>query len=477
MNKLVKRPPRFIRDARRKSAYSAAGQTGWPGSLTIPSISGITVTPQTALSFTAYYAGLHVISEDLASLPIAVFKRKSSGGSKLMRGHPITQRFDRCPAGDSKEMSSMQWREAYIAHAIGWGNGYAEIDWSNGGEFLGLEMLHPNSVTPKRKEYRNPQTRRRDLYYEVMSTEGAMRGQTTVKIPPDRMLHLACVGSNGIVGYSPVALAREAIGLGKAAEQFGASLFGNGAIPKGFLTHPGKLKPEARANLRDSWNAVHQGSANANKVAVLEEGVTWTNTQINPDDAQFLLTRAFQRIEIASILRLPPHKIGDYSNADLANIEASNLDYLMTCLRPWCIRIEECINLKLLSDEEYAAGFYVKHDMRAILRASIKERGEFYQKMFQFGFSPNEIRELEDMNPISEEEGGDRRFRPANMIGLDEIAPLKTLKPGQAPEPPGEPGRPEKSSRVPYEIPFQDWPEDSIFAPKNGHFTHENGSL
>lgn len=421
--KLVKRMPRFTR--RKAQGYSAPDSMGRAPSLVVPSIAGITVTPQTALSFTAYYAGIRVISEDTSSLPIAVFRRKPKGGSKLVKDHPITLRFSRCPSG-KKETTSMQWREAWVAHALGWGNSYAEIEWTKGGEFLGLHMMHPNAVTPRRDASR-------ELYYELATTAATLKTGTLAKLPAYRVLHLACLGSNGIVGYSPVALAREAIGLGKAAEQFGASLFGNGAIPKGFLKHPGRLKPEAIANLRDSWNSMHQGSGNANKIGILEEGMEWVNTQINPDDAQFLLTRQFQVIEIARILRLPPHKVGDYSQAHLANVEAANLDYLMTTLRPWCVRIEQCLDLKLLSDEEHAAGFYCRHDIRALLRASIKDRGEYYRQMFQFGMSPNEIFELEDMNPISDEDGGNKRFRPAGMIELgsesSQSSPMNAPKP------------------------------------------------
>lgn len=463
MPKSFKRTPRFLaRELRRRSAYNSVGSTGWPGSLVTPSISGITVTPQTALSYTAYYAGIRVISEDVASLPLAVFRRRPKGGAKLVRDHPITRRFSRCPAGDSNEVTSLNWRESWVAHCLGWGNGYAEIDWSKAGEFLGLELLHPQGTTPRRDDDRR-------LYYELSGSAGMLRGNGKVeKLPPYKVLHLAGLGFNGLVGYSPVALAREAIGLGKAAEQFGASLFGNGAIPKGFLKYPGKLKKEAKDNLRDSVNMMHQGSANANKVAILEEGMDWVNTQINPDDAQFLLTRSFQVVEICRILRLPPHKLGDLTNAHFTNIEASNLDYLMTTLRPWCIRIEECLNLKLLSDEEYEAGFYVRHDIRAILRASIKDRAEFYQKMFQFGMSPNEIFELEDMNPIPDEDGGNKRFRPAAMVELGS-EPEKP-DPNQSPEPPGEPGRPEGSSL--------DIRRNGLILPsKNGHFSHEKGEI
>jgi HK97 family phage portal protein len=421
MRGLTKRKPKFLRDAARRQSYATPGPTGWPGSLVTPSIAGIVVTPQTALSFTAYYAGIRVISEDVASLPVAVFRRKPRGGQRLVKDHPVSWAFQRSPSGERRLMSSMNWREAWIAHALGWGNAYAEIEWSNAGQVKGFNLLNPANVTPRIEP---DQT----VYYEIANAARAMMTWITgsgrvAKVYPENMLHLACLGFNGLVGYSPVGLARECIGLGKAAEQFGASLFGNGAIPKGYIKYPGVLKPESRANLRDSFNSIHRGSASANKIAILEEGMDWVETQIDPEDAQFLATRQFQVIEICRLLRLPPHKLQEYSQSSYASVEQANLDYLMTCLRPWCVRIEECLNLKLLTDEEVRAGFYCRHDIRAIMRANVKDLAEYYQKMFQFGMSPDEIRELEGMNPIGADGGGQKRFRPANMVELDAEAP------------------------------------------------------
>ena len=210
-------------------------------------------------------------------------------------------------------------------------------------------------------------------------------------------------------------------------------------------------------------------------MALLEEGVEWTNTQINPDDAQFLATRAFQVIEICRFLRLPPHKLGDLTNANYSNVEAMNLRLPeMTChLRPWCIRIEECLNLKLLSDEEIRAGFYTRHDMRALLRASIKDRADYYTKLFALGMSANEIRELEDMNPIAEEEGGDRRFRPALMIGLDsEDAQADAIDPAKP-----HTAAPKQARATWRRSSLPVGRNGAVFAAKNGHFTHENGEI
>jgi HK97 family phage portal protein len=460
MPRLVKKMPRFARKAGREkySVTEGAPSSLWAHLLsTRSSLGGVAVDPQSALSLTAYYAGVRVISEDVASLPVAVFKRKPGGdaGAVLVRDHPVSVLFSRCPDGSANETTSLQWREALIAHVLGWGNGYAEIERSNDGrDVMGLHLMHPDRTRSRRDA-------NGALWYEdLLSTTATGEAK---RLPAANVLHLAGLGFNGYIGYSPVALARQAIGLGRAAEEYGSSLFTNGAVPKGFLKHPGRLKPEAASNLRESWNAVHQGVANANKVGILEEGMDWVATSINPDDAQFLATRQFQVVEIARMLRLPPHKIGDYTQAHLANIEASNLDYLMTCLRPWCVRVEQAFGLKLLSDKEHRLGYYVRHDIRALLRASIKDRALYYQAMFQFGMSPNEIRELEDINPIPDERGGNKRFVTVNSV------PLETAGEPEAVEPPGE-------DATPADEPADDGP--STYSHRlNGHFSHENGVI
>ena len=193
------------------------------------------------------------------------------------------------------------------------------------------------------------------------------------------------------------------------------------------------MKDEARKNLRESFNLVHQGSAAANKVAILEQGLDWVETQISPENAQFLATRQFQVVEIARILRLPPHKLGDFSTAHLANLEAANDDYIISCLRPWTIRFEKAIDWKLFTTDEYQAGFYTKHDFRPLLLKLTKDRADYYRKMWEIGvYDVNEIRELEGLNPIPDAEGGSLRFRPVNEMGLTEKH--SDLKPGQTDE-------------------------------------------
>lgn len=424
----MKRLPSIMR--REKRGYSPAANMTAPGftaAMTAPAIAGIMVTPQTALTFSAYFACQKVIAEDLASLPYCVWQRYRDGGSKIEMGHPVSVRFNRSPDG---EVNDLNWREAWLAQCIGWGTAYSEIVWDSEGYPESLHMIHPSLIVPKRQ----PSNGR--LYYEVQSAIGGNSNARKKILEPYRVLNLASLGFNGLVGYSTVALNREGIGAGKAMEQFGSAFFGNGAHPHGVLEVPGKLKDEARKNLRESWNLVHQGSASANKIALLEEGITWKLTQVSPENAQFLASRAFQVIEMCRIMRVPPHKVGDFSQAHLANIEAANDDYIISCLRPWAARWEKSVDWKLLTNDEWVAGFYTKHDFRPLLLKLSKDRADYYRKLWEIGiYTVNEIRELEGLNPITPEEGGNLRFRPQNEAGLTDPAtrPTEQLTDGKLP--------------------------------------------
>ncbi len=444
-----------MRRAQRRSTSSAAALSapGFTASLAVPSIAGILVTPQTALTFMAWYAGCRVITEDLASLPLFVFQHQAGGGSQLQRKHPVSERFNWSPDG---ECTDLQWREAFYGHVLGWGNAYAEIEWDGAGDPVALHMIHPSIILPKR-------TREGKLFYELQNSLGNTGRRR--QIPPWDVLHLAGLGFNGLVGYSPVALGREGIGLGKALEQFGSSFMGNGAVPAGVLEYPGVLRDEARKNLREEWNLVHQGSASANKIAVLQQGVKFVLTQISPEQAQFLASREFQVVEICRILRLPPHKLADFTTAHLANLEAANDDYIISCLRPWAIRVEKSIDFKLLGRDGYNAGFYVKHDFRSLLLKLTKDRADYYRKMWEIGiYTVNEIRELEGLNPIKDADGGNLRFKPVNIMGLTEKLPDPAAKSPQNGQKPDEKAPDETEETNPRGL------MEILGERKNGHF-------
>lgn len=385
-------------------------------------LSGVDVTPQSALALTAAYAAINTVATDSAALWLGAYRRRKAGGSDPATDLPV---HDLLYTAANRETPAFFFRQTQMGHALGWGNGYAEIvrDTRDGSpRELHLLSPHPSKTKPVRDD-------RGRLWYEVDGDDGRRK-----RLRPEDVLHVRGLGFDGLVGYSPVALARQAIGLGIAAEQFGAALFGNGSQPRGVLKTPQKLSKDAAGRLREQFEMVHQGSYNAHRLAVLEQGLEWQATSINPDDAQFLATRQFQVIEIARMYRVPPHKIGDYSRATFANIEEANLDYVMTCLLGWVKAVEAEFNWKLLTAADRASGIYLKHNMASILRGNMLARGAFYKTMFSLGvFSPNDIAELEDHNPVA---GGDTHFVPMNMASVDAADPGSEAKPTeQAPDP------------------------------------------
>lgn len=368
-------------------------------------LAGVTVTPESALTLTAAFAAINVLATDSAALSLDCYRYRQDGGKELARDNPVHDLVHFTP---DEETTSVRFRQALMGHVLGWGNGYGRIYRKGNGTPYKLTLLDPKTTKPIRTGGR--------LAY---STDGGNE-----VIPAGDVIHIAGLGFDGLVGYSPARMARQAIALGLAAEAFGATFFGNGTRASGYLKAARKLKPEAIQNLRDSLNAVHQGPYNAHKLAVLEEGMEWVQTSVDPEDAQFLATRQFQVIEICRIYRVPPHKLMDYSQSHLANVEESNLDYLMTSLLPWLVIIEAELNLKLFTRPQRAQ-YVVEHSMETLLRGNLAAMAGFFKEMFAMGvFSINDICRRLGINPIGPD--GDKRFVPLNITTVDKagIAPL-----------------------------------------------------
>ena len=233
---------------------------------------------------------------------------------------------------------------------------------------------------------------------------------------PSEILHIPGLGYDGLIGYSPIAMTKNAIGLSIAAEEYGARFFANSANPSGVLEHPGVLKDPRK--LRESWNEVYGGTSNSHRVAVLEEGVTFKAISIPPNEAQFLETRKFQINEICRIFRVPPHMVADLEKSSFSNIEQQSLDFIVNTIRPWLVRIEQSICQKLLSVNEKGV-YFVKFNVDGMLRGDFASRMNGYAIARQNGWmSTNDIRELEDMNKIPAELGGDRYLCNGNMVDL-----------------------------------------------------------
>ena len=235
-------------------------------------------------------------------------------------------------------------------------------------------------------------------------------------LPPSEVLHIPGLGFDGLVGYSPIAMAKNAIGMAIACEEYGAKFFANGAAPGGVLEHPGTIKDPQR--VRESWQSTFGGSGNANKIAVLEEGMKYTPIGISPEQAQFLETRKFQINEIARIFRVPPHMVGDLEKSSFSNIEQQSLEFVKYTLDPWVIRWEQSIQRSLLSRDEKSV-YFVKFNLEGLLRGDYQSRMNGYAIGRQNGWmSANDIRELENLDRIPAEDGGDLYLINGNMLPL-----------------------------------------------------------
>ena len=228
---------------------------------------------------------------------------------------------------------------------------------------------------------------------------------STVILKPSDVLHIPGLGFDGLVGYSPIAMAKNAIGMAIACEEYGAKFFANGAAPGGVLEHPGTIKDPQR--VREAWQSQFGGSGNSNKIAVLEEGMKYTPIGISPEQAQFLETRKFQINEIARIFRIPPHMVGDLEKSSFSNIEQQSLEFVKYTLDPWVIRWEQSIMRTILSFDEKKQ-YFVKFNLEGLLRGDYASRMSGYATARQNGWmSANDIRELENLDRIPADEGGD----------------------------------------------------------------------
>ena len=357
--------------------------------------SGERVTDRTALQHIAVYACVRVLSEAIAQLPLHLYKYNDNGKERVPQ-HPLYFLLHDQP---NPEMTSFVFRETLMSHLLIYGNAYAQIIRNGRGDVIGLYPLMPD----KMKVDRDEKNRLIYIYSRYDEANPNLKEQGDIVLYADEVLHIPGLGYDGLVGYSPIALAKNAIGISIACEDYGASFFGNNANPSGVLEHPGVIKNPDK--LRDAWHRAY-GGRNAHKVAVLEEGVKFTPISIPNNEAQFLETRKFQIEEIARMYRVPLHMIGDLDHATFSNVEHLSLDFVKYSLDPWIVRWEQGLMKALLSDSEKGK-YFIKFNVEGLLRGDYASRMQGYATARQNGWmSANDIRELEDMNMIPDELGG-----------------------------------------------------------------------
>ena len=372
------------------------------------STSGKAVTERSAMQMTAVYSCVRILAEAVAGLPLNLYRYTEDGGKEKAIDHPLYLLLHDEP---NPEMSSFVFRETLMTHLLLWGNAYAQVIRNGKGEVIALYPLMPNKMTVDRDE-------RGQLYYSYQrSNDEAIRSKDqTVILHPSDVLHIPGLGFDGLVGYSPIAMAKNAIGMAIACEEYGAKFFANGAAPGGVLEHPGTIKDPQR--VRESWQSTFGGSGNANKIAVLEEGMKYTPIGISPEQAQFLETRKFQINEIARIFRVPPHMVGDLEKSSFSNIEQQSLEFVKYTLNPWVVRWEQSLTRALFTQAEKVR-YFVKFNLEGLLRGDYESRMNGYATARQNGWmSANDIRELENLDRIPTEEGGDLYLINGNMLPL-----------------------------------------------------------
>jgi len=374
--------------------------------------SGTKVTHQNALGVSAYYSGVTRISQTVAQLPLILYRREARGKARAIDEQLYSVLHDE----PNPYMTAFTFRETLQGHLLTWGNAFAEIEWDMSGSQPVAQALYPLRPDQMQLELKNGEVVYR---YTVPSGE-------TVTLSSKQVLHIPGFGFDGLIGYDPITLHREALGLSKACEEFGARFFKNGSSLRGVISLNEVLRGEegkkAHERMRESWDTIYSGLSNSHRVAILEGGASYKDIGIPPNNAQFLETRNFQVLEVARMLNIPPHKLGHLSDATFSNIEHQNIEFVVDTLQPWLKRWEQEIRRKLIFDRAYFAEFLVD----GLLRGDIKSRYEAYSIGREKGWlSANDVRELENMNPI---DGGDIYMVPLNMMPANMVTDVSTEK-------------------------------------------------
>jgi len=357
-----------------------------------PTSSGINITESVALGIPAVYACVRVLAESTASLPLITYERLENGDKQRAQGFSLYPLLHDQP---NPLMTSLELRELLMGHLCLRGNAYCLIE-RDAGEVVALWPLHPDRVTVT--------VDGRELVYTYQN-DGQEKKYRMADI-----LHIRGLSSDGIIGYSPLALLRDSFGHAKAISDYSANYFKNDASPGGILSTPNALNATAAANLREAWTSGYQGSGNKHKVAVLDNDLKWQSVGVSPQDSQLIESQKFSVVEIARVFRVPLNLVMDYERSTYSNVTEQNRSFLTHCLTPWMERFEQAIHKSLLTESEKQR-YFVEHLTQNFLKANTKERFEAYKIAREAGFlSVNEIRQLENMNSV---EGGDIYQAPA----------------------------------------------------------------
>ncbi len=369
------------------------------------SLSGENVTEHTALTYSAVWNAITLISGTVSTLPLHLLRKDQKKTLFVTEKRLFRVLHDRF----NPYMTAQIGREVMMAHVLAWGNAYAEIVRNGYGEVVELWPIAPNRVTV---EMQNG-----ELVYRIKV------GSEEKPFFRDKILHIAGLGFDGFQGYSVIGMARKSIGLGMAMETFGSLYFGNGTHPGVIVSHPNTaMSAQAHANLKNALTETYSGLGKSHRLMLLEEGMKIENVGIPPEDSQFLESRQFQIPEIARWFNLPPHKLKDLTRSSFSNIESEQISFVTDSILPWLVRFEQHYNMQLLTEsEQFKQNIYTRHNVEGLLRGDAKSRSEYYKNMWGSGFmTQNEVRELEDKDPHPDPMA-DELFIMTNMIPVSRI--------------------------------------------------------
>lgn len=390
----------------RAASLSLTSETGWDGIFTTcgagSSSSGIDVSPQRATGLSTYTACIRVISEGLIIAPLKVFRTRKGGGKDPVTDHNVSELLSSAP---NDVETSVAFREDWVALALGWGHGYVRIDRDGLGQPVALVRLATDRVAAKR-DASGP--------FFIHFLPGG--GQEIIRA--ENMLDIYSVN-----GWSAACEGRDMLGIALAEQQYAGVFLSQASAPNGIITTQGKMEPGAKKKLQEEWQKMHGGPDGVGKIAIFSADMKYEAVSVDPATAQLLQSRQFSVEEICRWFGVNPRKVMDRSRAQgWSTLEFADTEHVRDTLSPWAIRMEAMMNLRLFTERERRAGFFVKHMFQGFLRGDMKSRVTFYRMLqLEGALTANEIREFEDMNPAPEGTGGDTHLLPLSIASMEDV--------------------------------------------------------
>ena len=361
--------------------------------------SGVPVNNDTALTFSAVWAAIRILSESVAQLPVSLIEREENGDKINRTNHPLYNLIHNKP---NEYISYFSFMQKIMFDLCLNGNSYVKIERNGAGRPVALYPIDFSKVEIRELD---------DKYFYYNSESGEA-------IEYEEMLHFKIMTQDGMLGMSPIETCANSISWGLGLETYGNSYFSNGAKVSGVLETDRALSTEAIDRLRNSFDNNYSKIGDANKTLILEEGLKFNTISMSNEASQFLSSRQFSIEEICRIFNVPPHMLADLSKSSFSNIQEQSREFVQYSLMPYLAMIEQEMTNKLFKKNEYGK-LFVEFNTNALLRGNPKDRAEYYRTMLNIGaISINEIRQKENMNRV---DVGDNLFMQLNMATVNDI--------------------------------------------------------